>query len=225
MIETNGLRGLVMIDVIMKRDADTRSSDIQEMHRMRYQVFKERMNWDVQTFDRMEFDAYDDMNPVYILAFDGDDKLVGTWRMLPTTGPYMLRDVFPELLDGQPAPCDPRIWECSRFAVQTAGATNRDSLAAFGKATSEIFCGLVEFCLVSDIEQIITVYDMRIGRLLPRIGCAPTWRGRPHRVGNTVTLAGLFDINQGVLSAIREASGITGSVIRQFPKLDIRDAA
>ena len=225
MIETNGVGGLIMIDVIMKRDANTRSSDIQDMHRLRYQVFKERMNWNVQAVNRMERDAYDDMDPVYILAFAEDDKLVGTWRMLPTTGPYMLRDVFPELLDGQPAPCDPRIWECSRFAVQTAGDTSRDNLAALGKATSEIFCGLVEFCLVSGIEQIITVYDLRIGRLLPRIGCAPSWRSRPHRISNRVTLAGVFDINQRVLSAIQEASGITGSVIRQFPKLEIRDAA
>lgn len=214
-----------MIDVIMKRDAGTRSSDIQEMHRLRYRVFKERMNWDVQTFNRMERDAYDDLDPVYILAFAEGGRLVGTWRMLPTTGPYMLRDVFPELLEGQPAPCDPRIWECSRFAVQTAGDTSGDSLAAFGKATSEIFCGLVEFCLSSDIKQIITVYDVHIARLLPRIGCVPKWRSRPRRIGNTSTLAGLFDINQRVLSAIQEAVGITGSVIRHSPKLDIRDAA
>src|SRR3546814_1044806 len=30
------------------------------------------------------------------------------------TGPYMLRDVFPQLLDGLPPPCGPRIWEGSR---------------------------------------------------------------------------------------------------------------
>src|SRR3546814_13625445 len=71
-------------------------------------------------------------------------RVVGTWRMLPTTGPYMLRDVFPQLLDGLPPPCGPRIWEGSRFAVDCDYDGSKTSLAALNRTTAEIFCAVVE---------------------------------------------------------------------------------
>ena len=145
--------------------------------------------------------------------------------MLPTTGPYMLRDVFSELLEGRPAPRDPAVWECSRFAVETEGGANGDGLAAFGRSTSEIFCGLVEFCIASGIRQIVTVYDVRIARLLPRIGCTPIWRSRSRRIGNSLALAGAFDIDTEVLSRIKNAGGIDASVIRNFPMPAVLTAA
>ncbi len=43
--------------------------------------------------------------------------MLGSWRLLPTTGPYMLRDVFPQLLHGVAAPAAADTWEISRFAV------------------------------------------------------------------------------------------------------------
>ncbi len=214
-----------MIDVLTKAELKIRTADAEAMHRLRYRVFKERLNWDVYSIDGMERDEFDDLDPIYVLAFDEGNKMVGTWRMLPTTGPYMLRDVFPELLEGRPAPCDPMVWECSRFSIDTDAATNGDGLAALGRSTSEIFCGLVEFCLASGIEQIVTVYDVRIARLLPRIGCTPVWRSRSRRIGNSLTLAGAFDINIEVLSKIRRAGGISGSIIRNIPKPAVLTAA
>ena len=173
----------------------------------------------------MERDEFDDLQPVYILAYDEEESLVGTWRMLPTTGPNMLRDVFPGLLGEEPCPCDSRIWETSRFAVDAGDADTQSGLAAVSRATSEIFCGLVEFCITSGIEQIVTVYDVRIARLLPRIGCRPKWRSKAQRFGNSLALAGLFDINEQVLSSIQDAGGIVGSVIRCSPKIPIQKAA
>ena len=44
-------------------------------------------------------------------------EIIGGWRLRPTTLPYMMKDVFPQLLGGTPAPVRPDIWEISRFAV------------------------------------------------------------------------------------------------------------
>ncbi len=109
-----------MIDVLTKREIGARVMDMEEMHRLRFRVFKERLQWDVHTVSGMERDEFDDLDCIYILAFAETGCLVGTWRMLPTTGPYMLRDVFSDLMEDQALPCDRKIWECSRFAVETA---------------------------------------------------------------------------------------------------------
>ncbi|WP_430649854.1 acyl-homoserine-lactone synthase [Bradyrhizobium ottawaense] len=41
----------------------------------------------------------------------------GCGRLLPSTGPTMLIDTFPILLDGSPAPRSDQIWGSSRFAL------------------------------------------------------------------------------------------------------------
>ena len=90
---------------------------IKSMFKLRDRVFRGRLGWDVTSVDGKEKDEYDDMNPVYMLSCNEKKQVEGCWRILPTTGPYMLRDVFPELLRGERLPEDDNIWELSRLAV------------------------------------------------------------------------------------------------------------
>jgi acyl homoserine lactone synthase len=197
---------------------------LREMHRLRYRVFTERLRWTADATSGEERDRFDDLDPVYVIALDDLGKVVGSWRLLPTTGPYMLRDVFSQLLDGQPAPQNSLFWECSRFAVEyTPG--QRDGLNMISHVTGEIFCGLVEYCRASGIREIVTVYDVRIARLLPKIGCKPYRRTRTQRVDGVPVLAGFFAIDHSVLEQIRTTNGITASVVRDAPWLRATRAA
>ena len=76
------------------------------MFRLRYEVFHDRLGWDVKTTaDGQEIDEFDAVERAhYILARSPSCGVDACWRLLPTLGPNMLRDVFPELLHGQPAP-------------------------------------------------------------------------------------------------------------------------
>lgn len=213
-----------MIDVLMGSDVGARRADIEAMHRLRYRVFKVRLGWDVPARNGLERDQFDDLDPVYFLAFDPANRFVGTWRMLPTTGPYMLQKVFPMLLGNESAPSQPNIWEGSRFAVECE-YEGKAGLSAVSRVTGEIFCAVVEFCCANGIDEVMTVYDTRIARLLPRIGCRPKWRSQVMRIGNTPTVAGRFDATEEVLAEIRASNGIRASVIRHAPWLPVRDAA
>jgi acyl homoserine lactone synthase len=122
--------------------------DLAEMHRLRYRVFKERLGWDVQVSGGMEIDEFDALRPAYLLQRGSDDGLQGCVRLLPSAGPNMLRDTFPVLLGGRPAPASPEIWESSRFALDAAP----DSAKATGgltRATYELFAGMIEFGLTT----------------------------------------------------------------------------
>jgi acyl homoserine lactone synthase len=63
----------------------------------------------------MEIDEFDACLPAYLLQTDDQGRIQGCVRLLPTTGPTMLRDTFPLLLDGQPAPACDTVWESSGF--------------------------------------------------------------------------------------------------------------
>jgi N-acyl-L-homoserine lactone synthetase len=201
-----------MITIVPPHLYSLYQNELLDMFRLRYRVFKERLGWNVPTKDGLERDQYDDCDPTYILAFDDDGDLAGSWRMHTTMGPTMLGNTFPELLDGMPMPRSPDIWECSRFSIDTSKARS-DSLKSMNRYTSEIIAGLIEHSLNMGIVDIITVCDVLIARVLPRFGADPYWKGTFHRIDNSKAIAVRFKIEEALLEKVQRAGGLKGSVI------------
>lgn len=91
---------------------------LESMFALRYRVFTDRLGW-VKGQNGIERDDYDDLSPTYVIHQQEDDEVTACVRLLPTTGRNMLRDSFPQLLDGADAPEGQELWESSRFAVDT----------------------------------------------------------------------------------------------------------
>jgi acyl homoserine lactone synthase len=176
------------------------SAEQHAMFRLRYFMFKERLNWDVETDNGLEFDEFDRMDPLYLIAQD-DSTVVGCWRILPTTGPNMLRDIFPELLAGNKAPCGHDIWELSRFAVC------RQSTRSFGLSTLPVKMMLhaVEFALSQGVRQFVTVTTVAMERLLKHVGLAPTRLGPSLQIGVERTVALSFDLSDLTILSLKMA--------------------
>ena len=83
----------------------------------RHKVFVEQLGWELQTQDGAERDQFDRPDTVYVVAQDDNGHVSGCARLLPTTRPYLLGEVFPQLLNGLLPPCSPDVWELSRFAA------------------------------------------------------------------------------------------------------------
>ncbi len=84
-----------MIQLITPQYYSDFTNDLAEMHRLRYRVFKLRLNWNVVVSGDMEIDEYDVLRPVYLLDRATDGGIQGCVRLLPSTGPTMLREIFP----------------------------------------------------------------------------------------------------------------------------------
>ncbi|NIA70103.1 conjugal transfer protein TraI [Pelagibius litoralis] len=201
-----------MIDVVTPDLYSAYAGELRQMFQQRFRVFKQRLGWSVGAENGEERDSFDDLYPIYLLAMDPDNKLVGSWRFLPTTGPYMLRDVFPQILQGEKMPYHPLVWEGSRFAVEGRGLRARIS--------SELLCAVTETCLAMGIRELITVYDARMERLLPRLGCPPKQQTRATMVGQDVAYAGRFDMSHATLASLRAVAGIQGPIVRNDFFLD-----
>jgi N-acyl-L-homoserine lactone synthetase len=69
--------------------------EMDAMFRNRAETLSERLGWEVKVKDGYERDRFDDANPLYLVSVDPDtEDYWGSLRLLPTTGPNMLRDVF-----------------------------------------------------------------------------------------------------------------------------------
>jgi acyl homoserine lactone synthase len=188
------------------------ADELAAMHRLRYRVFKERLGWDVEAAGDMEIDDFDALHPIYLLQRDAGGTVQGCVRLLPSTGPTMLRDTFPVLLGGQPAPATPTVWESSRFALDLP-PTAPKAASGLAKATHELFAGMIEFGLSRQLADIVTVTDVSMERLLRRAAWPLRRLGKPCRLGATRAVAGCLEISAERLAHVRRAGGLCGPVL------------
>ncbi|PIT06055.1 conjugal transfer protein TraI [Bradyrhizobium nitroreducens] len=201
-----------MIQLITPSSYGEFSSTLVEMHRLRHRVFKLRMAWDVQVSGDMEVDEFDALHPAYLAQLSDDGRVQGSVRLLPSHGPTMLRDTFPALLDGQPAPSTPLVWESSRFAIDIAPDAPKGD-HGITRATYELFAGMVEFGLSRQLTDIVTVTDVRMERILRRASWPLRRIGIPRSIGSTLAVAGYLTVSSEILANLRRAGGLSRPVL------------
>jgi acyl-homoserine lactone synthase len=83
----------------------------------RKRLFVDLLGWDVRVLaGRYEIDTFDGPDATYIAALDGSRDHLASLRLLPTTGPHILGDLFPQLCDGA-VPRGPAIAEITRLCL------------------------------------------------------------------------------------------------------------
>ena len=187
---------------------------IDAMFRCRAQTFSERLGWRVVVKDGYERDRFDDENPLYLVSVDPcSGEYRGSLRLLPTTGPNMLRDVFPSLLNDDEVIESATIWESSRICA----VANNHNLGRVGGGVShvlaELLVGIGDVARLAGLTQIVSVFDARVFRILASAGCKPQILGTPRRIDGTMSYAGVFNMDEAFQQAVRGTLGIEGSVL------------
>ncbi len=127
------LGGITYHVLRMPEDA-SRWNLVTEFLQLRKQVFVDRLCWDLETLDLMEFEQYDSFAATYVIAehsatgrVAGGARLLRTDHASPTCSgslkySYMIRDAVRGLLPGLPTdlcavspPVDPKTWELTRL--------------------------------------------------------------------------------------------------------------
>ena len=161
---------------------------LNQMHFLRAAVFGGRLEWDVTITEQGERDQYDDLLPTYVLAISAGQKVVGCVRLLPASGPTMLEQTFPQLLErGSLAPHAAMV-ESSRFCVDTSLQAGRGGV--LHQVTLTMFAGIIEWSVANGYSEIVTATDLRFERILKRAGWPMHRLGNPIAIGNTVAVAG-----------------------------------
>lgn len=177
---------------------------IDQIYRLRSRVFQDALRWDVQSLHGREIDRFDTSAAVYGAVHDPDRQVEGCFRLLPTTGPYMLRDVFPQLLHGTPAPQDPRVWESSRFAVMPS-PWRGGTLNGLLEVTGELLIAQISWCLANNVEKVVSVTDVAFERVLRSSGLRCQRFGPPVQIGVTRAVAGWMEPREEQIAAIRDS--------------------
>lgn len=196
-----------MLSVIDGSERELYPKLIDQMHQLRASVFRDRLGWAVEVVDGRERDRFDDLAPLYVLSLSPEGKVVGCLRALQTTGPNMLADVFPELLPPGEVVRSPLIWELTRFCVDMSYAADRSG-NVLSKITGELLCGLFETGLAAGLTHVVSVFDIRMEKVLRRAACIPHRLAEPKEIGGVMTVAGLFDVNEAMVEGLHRQAQI-----------------
>lgn len=173
------------MNIVSGNQADLPPSLYADLGCYRHEVFVELLRWDLNTPEGIEQDQFDRQDTVYVIARDDEGRINGCARLLPTTKPYLLGEVFPELLNGLAPPSSSEVWELSRFAavdVSDMSASPRSQLSS--PIAVALLRDTIQVAARLGAKQLITVSPIGVERLLRAAGF------RAHRAGPPTVVEG-----------------------------------
>jgi acyl-homoserine lactone synthase len=175
---------------------------LRQMFEARKQVFVDLLKWDLPVLDgRFELDEFDDDLAHYIIVADPEGNHLGSARLLPTTRPHILGDLFPGLCAG-PVPAGPDVFEITRFCLgpSQGGLARRET-------RNRLVSALVAFALDHGIRTYTGVAEMAWLQQILAFGwdCRPL--GAPLQLGGRLTGALAISISSET-PALLERNGI-----------------
>lgn len=183
-----------MINVVYAADLFRRPALAESMFRDRAAQFYHRLGWEVKVDGRgLEFDQYDDLNPLYVIMEDEAGQHVGSGRLMPTTGRTMLKEHFSDLTDGVQIESS-LIWETTRFCVSPRISNDRRLMMRVPAALLWAGC---EIALRSGVEFYAGVFSAPMLRVYKAAGWMPEVLGRRWTKDGEIC-AGLWEVTPQV---------------------------
>lgn len=207
-----------MIIIVDALNESRHTNILRDMHRLRARVFRDRLGWDVKVVNGQERDQFDEHDPAHVICINPDGDVVGCMRLLQTTGPHMLADVFSPLLDDEPPLRSALLWEATRFCVDTDKLGRGRGPNTISSVTSEVMIGAFEYAMEAGVQDAVAVIDPIMDRVLKRSGNGPyDYLGSPKSMGKVTALAALMDCSPERVQRIREYAGIDYDVFSELP--------
>jgi N-acyl-L-homoserine lactone synthetase len=182
---------------------------LDQMFRLRKRIFADTLQWSVPVVGDYERDIYDDYRPVYLLwCDDRAEKLYGALRLMPTTGPTLLHDVFRETFPTDVDLAAPGIWEGTRMCVDEPVIAKDFPNVDGGRAFCLLLLALCECAMAHGIHTMISNYEPHLKRIYKRAGAEVDELGRADKYGKYPVCCGAFEVSDQVLAKMRAALAI-----------------
>lgn len=167
----------------------------------RYEVFIQSLKWQLPVKDGLERDEFDRPDTLYIVATDSGN-VCGCARLLPTTKAYLLDEVFPELMNGVPAPRAYEVWELSRFSTMMPNDICVPSREEARSRFRLLFASVVEAAGARGATRLITFTALGVERILRSIGIHAHRVGPPRMIDDKPVLALWIELDDQTQSAL-----------------------
>lgn len=143
---------------------------LRAMFEARKQVFVDLLKWDLPVLGgTWELDRFDDAHATYIVVTGQEGRHQASARLLETTRPHILGELFPQLCESA-LPSAPDIYEITRFCLD-----RRLRAAGRREARNQLVSALARHALASGITSYSGVAEMAWFQQILSFG----WRCEP----------------------------------------------
>jgi acyl-homoserine lactone synthase len=178
---------------------------LDQSYRLRYRVYIEELKWRglPRRDDGRELDQFDTLDAVHLLFLE-DNQVFGGTRLVPTTGPHLLSEVFSHFASIRGVPRAPDIAEWTRFYV----APERREEHKASRVGSTVLASMIDYALQEGLSAVSVLMNTF---WLPRF-LGYGWRvqplGLPDVHDGEWLVAATIDIDSQALAGIRRACGV-----------------
>ena len=153
---------------------------VQSAMKFRARLFYEQYGWDLKVKNGVERDQFDRDFALHTTLMCGDE-IVGYFRAIQTTHPYLAETIFPDLAVTQSFPKRSDRWEISRFGVWPSGQQRKMSLLLYSlmfRVGMEL--GAKGLIAITDVyhERVLSLLGIRTRRYGPPRQIAHDRKGR-----------------------------------------------
>lgn len=187
---------------------------LESAYRFRHAHFVERLGWEaLRRPDGREIDQFD--GPACAHAIGSERGAITHYvRLLPTERPHLLSDVYPEILQGNPAPRGPRIYEWTRGSVDPV---RRSESRATDVLTGQFWVSVIEATIALDLEGLVTqAHPQYMGRVMS-LGWDLRPLALPTEYDGQPIVPFFVRLTPDTLSIARRLFGLTEAVLSELP--------
>jgi len=205
-----------MVHIVRHDNRHLFVEELDGMYRDRKRVFVDWLKWNIPvTADVYEIDQFDTDDAVYLIESDRQGRHLASIRLLPTSKPHLLSEVFSDLCEG-PIPRGRDVWELTRFCVSP------DRIKVDGKRLMNLmWTSSVEFAVSNRISEYSCVTHLAFLSQILAAGWDTTPLGLPKMVDGAPVGAVLFRISEQTLSESYSRFGFSGSVFEPDRRLQV----
>jgi acyl-homoserine lactone synthase len=195
-----------MVAIVTAANRSHYAHEIEQMHRDRKRVFVDWLNWNVKVTDGLyEIDQFDNDDAVYLIEAEKGRHLASI-RLLPTTGPHLMSEVFSSLC-AQGVPRGEDIWEFTRFCISPDVSKEETR-----RLRDLMRTATVEYAALYGITRYSCVTHLQFLSQILAFGWDTEPLGLPQEIDGTAMGAILFKMTPKSLAQSRERYGYRGSV-------------
>lgn len=210
------------IHVVDESNRGYYSRELDEHHRLRHDIYIGERGWRaLRSVDGREYDQFDLPDAVYLLAISDDGAVAGGTRLLQSTGPTLLSEVFPYLADVRPFERGPDVMEWTRFFV----APRFRETGRLCRAGGLISAAIIEYCLQNGIRKLNAVGETFWMPRISALGWRPRPLGLPREHEGMSLCAWTIDITEFALQTTLSAYSLPGIHLQTEARTSRRIAA
>ncbi|MGE0282759.1 MAG: acyl-homoserine-lactone synthase [Rhizobiaceae bacterium] len=205
---------MISVHVVNAVNKHLYQEEMTEYLRRRHDVFVHQKRWRPRSDNGLELDQYDTSKATYLLGIENGHVVTGA-RLLPTSEPHLVSEIFPHFCEATGVIRRPDVGEWTRTYVygDTADRGLRGTL-------TQLCCAVMEFALEEGLTAVGGIQETYFMPHHTRL----RWKARPCGLAREVNgewyIVAYIDVTEAALHNVRKLLGIMHPlIVRRGPQI------